>query len=63
LGIANGVDARLLDNSGQTIPWLWTIGPLRKGLLWECIAIPDIRTEARVLATDVLAATHARGGA
>lgn len=63
LGIANGVDARLLDTSGQTIPWLWTIGPLRKGLLWECIAIPDIRTEARVLAADVLAATHRRGGA
>ena len=58
LGIANGIDARLLDRTGQTIPWLWTIGPLRKGLLWECIAIPDIRTEARVLAADVLAAAH-----
>ena len=58
LGIANGIDARLLDRTGQTIPWLWTIGPLRKGLLWECIAIPDIRIEARVLAADVLAAAH-----
>ncbi len=58
LGIANGIDARLLDRTGQTIPWLWTIGPLRKGLLWECIAIPDIRTEARLLAADILAAAH-----
>jgi uncharacterized NAD(P)/FAD-binding protein YdhS len=56
LGIANDVDARLLDRTGQTIPWLWTIGPLRRGLLWECIAIPDIRTEARALAIEVLAA-------
>lgn len=62
LGIANGIDARLLDRSGQTIPWLWAIGPLRKGLLWECIAIPDIRTEAKVLAADVLAAAHQHVG-
>ena len=55
LGIANGIDARLLDTSGQTIPWLWTIGPLRKGLLWECIAIPDIRNEAKILAADICA--------
>ncbi|MFM2308539.1 MAG: hypothetical protein RLY87_659 [Chloroflexota bacterium] len=63
LGIANGVDARLLDRTGQTIPWLWTIGPLRKGLLWECIAIPDIRSEAKLLAADISAASaHARMG-
>ena len=55
LGIANGDDARLLDGTGQTIPWLWTIGPLRKGLLWECIAIPDIRNEAKTLAADIYA--------
>lgn len=61
LGIANGVDARLLDRTGQTIPWLWTIGPLRKGLLWECIAIPDIRTEAQILAADICAASFLQG--
>ncbi|GJE26846.1 FAD/NAD(P)-binding protein [Methylobacterium organophilum] len=29
---------------------LWTLGPLLRGVLWECIAVPDIRNEAADLA-------------
>jgi hypothetical protein len=37
------------------IPWLWTLGPPRKGYAWECIAIPDIRNQATNLAHDIFA--------
>ena len=35
---------------------MWTIGPLRRGGLWESTAIPEIRTQAAALAGEVMAA-------
>lgn len=37
-------------------PRLWTLGPLLRGLLWECVAVPDIRNEASDLARIVAGA-------
>ncbi|MCE4223269.1 pyridine nucleotide-disulfide oxidoreductase [Methylobacterium sp. C25] len=34
---------------------LWTIGPLMRGALWECIAVPDIRNQAADLAAGIAA--------
>ena len=31
----------------------WTLGPLLRGVLWECSAVPDIRNQAAELATVV----------
>ncbi len=57
LGIAVDAHGHLIDQQQQVIPWLWTLGPPRKGYAWECIAIPDIRTQAVTLANDVFATT------
>lgn len=35
---------------------LWALGPLLRGVLWECTAVPDIRNEAADLARIVAAA-------
>ncbi len=36
--------------------WLYAIGPLRRGDLWECTAVPEIRSQAKLLAYDVISA-------
>jgi len=46
-----GIDAdpdtlRVIDAAGSTDRPVWAIGPILRGVLWETIAIPDIRVEA-----------------
>lgn len=45
----------LLDAVGQPRPDLHTLGTPRKGQLWECIAVPELRLQARDLARRLLA--------
>jgi uncharacterized NAD(P)/FAD-binding protein YdhS len=45
---------RLVDELGSTAAPLWTLGALRRGELWESTAVPEIRTQALALATNVL---------
>ncbi|WP_243214880.1 MULTISPECIES: FAD/NAD(P)-binding protein [Methylobacterium] len=51
LGIAAGPDGRV---AGQpTDAPVWAFGPMLRGVIWECIAVPDIRDAARPLARAV----------
>jgi uncharacterized NAD(P)/FAD-binding protein YdhS len=52
LGFATERDGRLV--SADYLP-AWTLGPLRRGELWESTAIPEIRDQAAVIARSVLA--------
>jgi uncharacterized NAD(P)/FAD-binding protein YdhS len=45
---------RLVGGLGNAETPLWTLGSLRRGELWESIAVPEIRTQAQALATDIL---------
>lgn len=56
LGIETDLDGRLLDRSGQVVPGLFTLGPLRRPSLWESTAIPEIRSQAVALANLLSAA-------
>jgi uncharacterized NAD(P)/FAD-binding protein YdhS len=40
----------LLDLAGTPSASLYAIGPLRKGSLWESIAVPELRAQASQLA-------------
>ncbi|MGE7418966.1 FAD/NAD(P)-binding protein [Methylobacterium tarhaniae] len=52
LGLAAGDDYRLrAGRAGR----LWTLGPLLRGTLWECVAVPDIRGQAVEVAALVAA--------
>lgn len=53
----------LLDAAGEVQPGLHTLGTPRKGQLWESIAVPELRVQARDLADRVLASLprHLRG--
>ena len=50
LGLDTTDDGRIIDARGQPNPRLSLVGPLRKGLLWENTAVPELRLEALALA-------------
>ena len=51
LGLDAGTDYRALGGTaGEGAGPLWILGPLLRGVLWECTAVPDIRNEAADLA-------------
>ncbi|WP_257452871.1 FAD/NAD(P)-binding protein [Archangium lipolyticum] len=54
LGLATDPGGALLDAEGEPSPVLFTLGPLRRGELWETTAIPEIRVQAHALARRLL---------
>jgi uncharacterized NAD(P)/FAD-binding protein YdhS len=55
LGLETDPDGRVLDASGSPSVWLFALGALRRGTLWESTAIPEIRAQAERLAKLVAA--------
>lgn len=51
LGLDAAHDLRALG--AAEAPPLWVVGPLLRGVLWECTAVPDIRNQAAGLADAV----------
>src|SRR5690606_6039860 len=49
LGFDATADGALITADGAVPRVLWTIGPPRRGNLWETSAIPEIRNQAVVL--------------
>jgi uncharacterized NAD(P)/FAD-binding protein YdhS len=58
LGIGLAVDdpGRAIGADGTVDPHLWTIGSLRRGADWESTAVPDLRVQARDIASAILGA-------
>jgi uncharacterized NAD(P)/FAD-binding protein YdhS len=60
-----GLDATprgaLIDADGRESRVLFTLGPLLRGVLWECTAVPEIRVQARDLASTLLDSIPAPG--
>lgn len=54
LGLAARADGSLVGPGGEVQPGLSAIGPLLRGTLWECTAMPEIRVAARALAERLL---------
>ncbi|HZH02379.1 MAG TPA: hydroxyacylglutathione hydrolase, partial [Myxococcaceae bacterium] len=50
LGLETDVRGALLDAAGRPSERLYTLGPLRRGGLWESTAVPEIRAQAAALA-------------
>lgn len=47
-------DGALVDAHGAPSDFLYAVGPLRKGNLWETIAVPEIRVQVSELALQLL---------
>jgi uncharacterized NAD(P)/FAD-binding protein YdhS len=54
LGLEVDEHGALIDYTGQSSPSLFTIGPTRKGQLWETTAVPEIRQQAEQLAAHMV---------
>lgn len=54
IGIDTTIKGALVSAEGHSSSWLWTLGSLRKGQLWETTAISEIRQQAEQLARDML---------
>ncbi len=54
-GLDAGPDGLLIGADGVRSTVLSTLGPPRKGSLWETLAVPEIRSQARDLALAILA--------
>jgi uncharacterized NAD(P)/FAD-binding protein YdhS len=54
-GLAVAEDGGLLDKSGRKSSLIYTLGPPKKGSLWETTAVPEIRGQAQALASTLLA--------
>lgn len=63
LGISTTAEGAVLDADGNLVPGLFTVGPPRKGTLYESTAVPEIRVQAAALAAHLQAGGAVCGGA
>ncbi len=59
LGLRATPEGEVLRHRGDAVGWLHTLGAPLKGELWECTAIPEIRTQAERLARRLIARVSA----
>ncbi len=50
LGIDVSDALQVVDAQGRASSSMWALGPLVRGVFWECTAVPDIRVQASQLA-------------
>jgi uncharacterized NAD(P)/FAD-binding protein YdhS len=55
LGLRTDPGGALLDRAGHASRSVFTLGALRRGELWETVAVPELREQAAALATRVAA--------
>jgi uncharacterized NAD(P)/FAD-binding protein YdhS len=51
LGLDVADDGAVLDSQGSPSSFLYAVGPLRKGKLWESVAVPELRVQVAELAS------------
>lgn len=59
LGLDTEADGRVRSTEGNAQDWLWAMGALRRGNLYETTAVAELREQAASIADQVLAATNA----
>jgi uncharacterized NAD(P)/FAD-binding protein YdhS len=62
MGLETASDGALIDASGAKSEYLYAVGTLRKGSLFESIAVPELRVQARDLGEKLGAEMLARVG-
>jgi uncharacterized NAD(P)/FAD-binding protein YdhS len=55
MGLDVTVTLEVVDRDGRPVPRLWALGPLVRGIFWECTAVPDIRVQAREISAQIAA--------
>lgn len=63
LGLDVNPTLNLLDAMGRPNPRIHALGPIMRGVLWECTAVPELRAQAQAVAWHVAAAVSTSGPA
>lgn len=63
LGLDVADDGSVVDSQGSRSNFLYALGPLRKGKLWESIAVPELRVQVAELANQLVSHLPAETGA
>ena len=53
IGVDTNLAGKVIAASGQASDWLWAIGSLRQGQLFESTAVPEIRLQALNVAAEI----------
>jgi uncharacterized NAD(P)/FAD-binding protein YdhS len=53
LDVTEGLN--VIGEDGQAVERIWALGPIVRGVFWECVAVPDIRVQASHVAVSVVA--------
>jgi uncharacterized NAD(P)/FAD-binding protein YdhS len=61
LGIDATEDLNAIRADGTVADNIWALGPIVRGVFWECVAVPDIRIQAANVAVGI--ASHLNGEA
>ena len=57
LDVTEGLNVIQADSTPA--PRIWALGPIVRGVFWECVAVPDIRVQASHMAASVIAGLQA----
>ncbi len=55
LGIEATDELTVVRQDGTIAERIWALGPIVRGVFWECVAVPDIRVQAAHVAVSVVA--------
>ena len=58
LGITTTPQGELVGGNGQVVSGVYTLGPPRRGELWESTVVPELRQQAQELANQILLSLH-----
>ena len=47
LGLEVTEALEIVNSQGVPAPRMWALGPIVRGVFWECLAVPDIRVQAQ----------------
>jgi uncharacterized NAD(P)/FAD-binding protein YdhS len=62
LGLDVAQDGSVIDGRGVISDLVYALGPLRKGKLWESVAVPELRVQVAELATLLVTSLQAETG-
>lgn len=54
LGLLTNRKYELITAQGKVLPACYTLGPPMRGVVWECVAVPEIRQQCKELAQQLL---------
>ena len=50
------MDGKIINKTGSVTQNIYTMGAGLRGIIWETVAVPELRVQAKILAGEILKA-------